>query len=138
MEFRKKMFLLINPMVRREAMVFLSNLPVSEESPLVVRVEESSRTLEQNALLWPLLQAFAKQIKLPVNGEMASLTEDAWKDILSSTFREEVVRMAIYRGKMILVGQRTSKMGKKEFSEFIEYIYSEGAELGVNFEYKSH
>lgn len=102
-----------------------------------VKIAEPGRTLEQNALLWPLLTCFAKQLKWPVNGVMSWMDEDAWKDVLSAGFEEETVRLAEgINGGTVMIGRRTSQFGKKRFSEFIEYIYAVGAQRGVVFERK--
>ena len=121
--------------VKRYALAYIGNLPVDKDTPLVVRVGESTRNLEQNALLWTLLECFAEQVQWPVNGQMVNITSEDWKDILSAAFKRETQRVAMgLDGGMVLLGMRTSKMGKREFSEFIEFILAAGAERGVVFE----
>lgn len=101
----------------------------------VVKITEPSRTLEQNALLWPLLTCFAKQTKWPVNGVMSWMDEDAWKDVLSAAFEQESVQLAEgLNGGTVMLGRRTSQYGKKRFSEFIEFIYAAGSSRGVVFD----
>lgn len=130
-----KSFRLINQNVKRNCLAYISNLPTDEHTPLVVTVKEAGRSLDQNSLLWPLLECFAEQLEWPVNGVMQILDATAWKDILSAAYRQETQRMALgLNGGFVFLGQRTSKMTKKEFSEFIEFIYQAGAERGVNFE----
>lgn len=129
-----KRFYLRNLNIKRDAIAFVANLPISDESPLVVKIAEEGRTLEQNALLWPLLDCFADQLKWPVNGVMVRLESEDWKDLLTAAYRNETQRVAMgLNGGMVMLGMRTSKMGKKEFSEFIEFLYSVGAERGINF-----
>ena len=99
----------------------------------IVEVREPSRNLEQNALLWVLLEAFSKQLQWPVNGVMSWLTAGEWKDILSAAFHNETQRVAMgLNGGMVILGLRTSKMGKKQFAEFIEFLQSVAADRGVN------
>ncbi len=38
------------------------------------------------------------------------------------------------RRGMVMLGRRTSKMGKRQFAEFIEFIQSVAADRGVNLE----
>jgi len=103
----------------------------------VVKIAEPTRTLDQNALLWPLLTCFAEQLTWPVNGERVRLEPDEWKDILSAAFEQESVRLAQgLNGGVVMLGRRTSQYGKRKFSDFVEFIYASGAELGVNFERK--
>jgi hypothetical protein len=97
-----------------------------------VTIEPPKRTLDQNSLLWPLLQCFADQLEWPVNGSMAKLEPGEWKDILSAAYRKESARVALgLNGGMVLLGLRTSRMSKREFSEFVEFILSVAADRGV-------
>lgn len=97
-----------------------------------VRLLPPSRTLDQNAAMWPILEAFARQAKWPVNGVMTTLTAEDWKDILTAAFSLEQHRVAQgLNGGMVLLGQRTSKMGKARFSEFLEFLHATAIERGV-------
>lgn len=99
---------------------------------MVVEIKEATRTLDQNAAQWPILDAFSKQLKWPVNGEMVFLTSEEWKDILTAAFKAETVRVAMgLNGGMVLLGFRTSKFGKKEFSDWLEFLHATAAERGV-------
>lgn len=97
-----------------------------------VTFKPPTRNLEQNALLWVLLAAFSEQLKWPVNGAMVKLEPEEWKDILSGAFRQETHRIAQgLSGGMVILGLRTSKMGKREFAEFIEFVQAVASERGV-------
>ena len=121
-------YILAHDLARRRAMAAVADAP----DGYVIRVEEPRRNLEQNALLWVLLDAFSRQLQWPVNGAMARLTAEEWKDILSAAFKREAVRVAMgLDGGMVMLGQRTSKMGKREFAEFIEFIQAAAADRGV-------
>ena len=99
----------------------------------VVTVGEATRTLEQNAAQWPLLNAISKQRQWPVNGAMSWLTEEEWKDILSAAFRQEQARVAMaYGGQgLVMLGHRTREFGKKEFSEWLDFLNAAAIDLGV-------
>jgi hypothetical protein len=98
----------------------------------VIRVEEPRRNLDQNALMWVLLEAFSRQLLWPVNGTMSCLTAEEWKDVLSAAFRRESLRVAMgLDGGIVMLGTRTSKMGKRQFAEFVEFIQSVAADRGV-------
>ena len=99
----------------------------------VIEVREPSRSLDQNAAMWPMLQAFSDQLVWPVNGQMVKLEAEEWKDILSAAFEQETQRVAMgLSGGMVLLGKRTSKFGKRKFSEFIEFIKATAADRDVD------
>lgn len=124
----KRQFILAHAEARRRATECVSLAP----DGYVVTVQEPTRNLEQNALMWVLLQAFADQIEWPVNGVMCKLAPEEWKDILTAAFRQELQRVAPgLGGGMVLLGMRTSKMGKRAFGEFIEFVQATAADRGV-------
>ena len=96
----------------------------------VVTIKEPTRTLEQNAAQWPYLEAFAKQKQLCINGEMQWVTADDWKDVLTGCWNGEM-RMAAFDGKVIMLPQRTSKMGKKVFSTWMEFLVAMSVTSGI-------
>lgn len=124
-------YILAHDLARRRAVAAVVEAPAG----YVIKVEEPRRNLDQNALLWVLLEAFSRQLQWPVNGAMQTLTAEEWKDVLSAAFRRESVRVAMgLDGGMVMLGLRTSKMGKREFAEFIEFIQSVAADRGVELE----
>jgi hypothetical protein len=98
-----------------------------------VTVAEPKRNLDQNARMWAILEAFSQQLEWPVNGRMSRLTPEEWKDILSAAFRKEQARVAMgLDGGMVMLGQRTSKFTKREFSDWLEFLHATGwADRGV-------
>lgn len=102
----------------------------------MVQISEPTRTLEQNAAQWPYLEGFAKQKQLCINGAMVWATSDDWKDTLTGCYNGEM-RMAAFDGKVIMLPQRTSKMGKKVFSDWMEFLVSMAAQSGVEPVYKN-
>ena len=124
----KRIFFLANTEARKRAVQCCAEAPEGWR----VTVEPPRRTLDQNALLWPVLQCFADQLEWPVNGRMAKLEADEWKAILSAAYRQETQRVAMgLSGGMVMLGLRTSKMSKREFSEFLEFVCSVAADRGV-------
>lgn len=104
------------------------------ESPdgYIVRIDPPTRNLDQNAAQWPILEAFSKQLKWPVNGQMVDMTPEEWKDVLSAAFRRETVRVAMgLDGGMVMLGMRTSKMPKAQFSEWLDFLHATAALRGV-------
>lgn len=98
----------------------------------VLSLVPETRTQAQNRLMWPLLTCFSKQLQWPINGQMVHMEPEDWKDVLTAAFRSESVRLAMgLNGGVVMLGQRTSKFGKAEFSEWIEFLYATAAQRDV-------
>ena len=128
----KQTFIMAHAQARQRALQAVQQAPEG----FVVVVSEPSRTLDQNAAQWPYLAGFADQKELCINGVMRKATQDDWKDVLSGCYNGEM-RMAAFDNKVIMLPQRTSKMGKKVFSEWMEYLVAMAAQSGVEPIYKS-
>ena len=103
----------------------------------VVQIKEQTRNLDQNAAMWPILEAFSRQLQWPVNGNMTKLTAEEWKDILTAAFRQENPRLAMgLNGGVVMLGSRTSKMGKREFSDFLDFLNATAVQRGVELEHQ--
>lgn len=126
----KQTFILSHDEARRRAAQAVQNAPEG----YAVTVAEPTRNLEQNAAMWPILEAYAERKQISVNGAMVNLSPEEWKDILTGAFREEAPRVAHYRGRVVLVGQRTSQFSKGEFSEWLDWLMATAHEDGVLFE----
>jgi hypothetical protein len=101
----------------------------------VVTVGPPTRTKEQNAAQWPILAAFADQLLWPVNGHMVKMIDDEWKDVLTAAFRKEQLRLAMgLDGGVVMLGQRTRKFKKGEFSDWLDFLHATAAARGVNLE----
>lgn len=92
----------------------------------VVTIKPATRSLEQNALLWPLLQDVSKQVEW--YGQ--HLTDEEWKDMFTASLKKQKVVPGI-DGGFVVCGQRTSTMSKADFSELVELIFAFGAQHGV-------
>lgn len=105
---------------------------MSASDGMRVEIKERKRSLDQNAAQWPILQAFAEQMKWPVNGELVTLNPEEFKDILTAAFFGESVRLAQgLNGGVVMLGKRTSKFTKKEFSDWLEFLHAAAAARGV-------
>ena len=124
----KQTFVLAHAEARRRALNAVVNAPAGQ----VVVVREPSRNLAQNALLWTLLERFSAQLVWPVNGAMVKLGSEEWKDLLTAAYRQETQRVAAgINGGMVMLGCRTSTMGKREFAEFVEFVMATAIDRGV-------
>lgn len=128
----KRTFKLVHVTARRLAVREVETAP----DGYCVTVSEPTRSLDQNAAQWPYLAGFAQQKQLCINGAMQWVTDDDWKDVLTACWNGEM-RMAAFDGKVIMLPQRTSTMGKKVFSEWLEFLIAMAAQSGVTPVYKS-
>lgn len=125
----KKVYILANPTARQNAIEAVR----TAQDCFKVTIAEPSRSLDQNAAQWPILQAFSEQLTWPINGAMVKMDADDWKDVLTAAFKKETVRIAQgLDGGMVMLGMRTSKMSKKEFSEYLEFLNATAVLRGVN------
>lgn len=128
----KQTFIMAHDLARQRAIQAVKDAPEG----YAVTVGEPTRTLDQNAAQWPYLAGFAAQKQLCINGVMQFVTDDDWKDVLTGA-RNGEMRMAAFDGKVIMLPQRTSQMGKKVFSTWMEFLVAMAAQSGVEPVYKS-
>lgn len=129
----KRVFKLVHAQARRGAEDAVRTAP----DGYCVTVSEPTRSLDQNAAMWPILQAFADQLQWPVNGEMVWMEPEDWKAVLSAAFKRESVRVAMgMDGGMVMLGSRTSKFGVREMSDFLEFLHATAAARDVRLDYR--
>jgi len=129
----KRLFRLAHKEARRRAHEAIDTAP----DGYIAVVQEPTRNLDQNAAQWPILQAFADQLQWPVNGAMVWMTPEEWKDVLTAAFRKESVRVAMgMDGGMVMLGSRTSEFGKKQFSDWLEFLNATAAARDVDVNYR--
>jgi hypothetical protein len=128
----KQTFIMAHDLARANAIKAVQAAPAG----FVVQISEPSRTLEQNAAQWPYLEGFAKQKQLCINGVMEWATADDWKDVLTGCWNGET-RMAAFDNRVIMLPQRTSRMGKRVFIDWMEFLIAMAAQSGVEPIYKT-
>lgn len=101
-----------------------------------VQVSDPKRSHEQNDRMWAMLTDVSEQLEWPIDGKTQRLSPEEWKDVLTAGLkREQRVAMGI-DGGFVILGQRTSKMTKRELSDLMELIAAFGTERGVVFHEK--
>jgi hypothetical protein len=124
----KRTFIMAHDLARARCLEAVKAAPAG----YAVTIAEPTRSVEQNAAQWPILQAFAKQKQAVINGRMEWVSDEDWKDILTAAFNGELTRVALgLDGRMVLLGQRTSKFGKGKFSNWIEFLHATAIEMDV-------
>lgn len=98
---------------------------------VMVKVSDAIRSLDQNSKMWPMLTDIAEQVQWPVNGVLQLIEPEDWKAILTAAFQREARMAPGLRGGFVMLGARTSRFSKREMSDFIEFMYAEGADRGV-------
>lgn len=110
---------------RNQIATWARNVPVGT----TVEFRAPRRSLDQNALMWSLLEQISKQVEW--FGKMRS-SED-WKDLTTAALRHAEFVPGITPGTLVPLGMRTSQMTKQELADLIESLYAFGAERGVKF-----
>ena len=115
----------------------------------IVTLREPTRTLEQNARMWCLLQDLSRQVGwkrarwrgdriveegryvlLSEHPDAARLSEEDFKDVISAALRKPRMLAGI-DGGIVAVGLRTSRMTTKQMADLMELIEAFGVEHGV-------
>lgn len=123
-----KSFILAHNEARRCALECIRTAP----DGYTVTVKPANRSLDQNAAQWPILDAFSKQLQWPINGRMEWMQPEEWKDVLTAAFRQEKARLAMgLDGGVVMLGTRTSKMDKRTFSEWLEFLHATAIDRGI-------
>jgi hypothetical protein len=119
----KQYFVLSHDTARNNAVMACRNAPHG----YVVEIKEKTRSLEQNSLLWALLTDVSRQ----VDWYGRRLSPENWKNVFSAALKKQDVVPNIDGDGFVVLGQSTSKMGKREFGDLVEIIQSFGAQRGV-------
>lgn len=100
---------------------------------MAVTIQPPNRTLEQNAVQWPILHDIARDFKWLVNGKYKHMSPEEWKNLLTAAFRKENALVAqSWDGEGIcLIGHKTREFGKKEFSEWLEFLQAAHEQLKI-------
>lgn len=92
----------------------------------IFKVSEPTRSLEQNAKMWPMLNDIAEQVVWYGN----KLIDEEWKDVLTAGLKKSKIVPGI-DGGFVVLGQHTSVMPKDLFSELIDLMYEFGSRHNV-------
>lgn len=117
--------------VAKLAYLFAFELAADQAVEIIVRPVKSRRTLLQNAKLWSMLADIARQVEWPVNGVMQLLDAEDWKALMTAACRQEIRMAAGIGGGVVMLGVSTRRMTVAEMGDLIEFMYSFGAEKGV-------
>lgn len=128
----KKVFVLCGDQYKRNALQFINQLPVSSDKPLLITIQERTRTLDQNARLWATLGDIATQVVW--HGQ--KLSSEDWKHIFTASLKGQRSAPGL-EGGFVVLGQSTSRMTVGDLRDLIDLINAFGATHGVKFSEES-
>ena len=147
-KFQTRTIRLVGEQQVNTALALLPNLPIDAKKPLelVIREEVKARKLDQNALMWvgPLKdiseQAYVEGRRFSDVVWHEHFKEQYLPDETQPGFDSELVKdPAKYKkydvtpsGNYVLVGS-TTELSIKGFAIYLEQVYADGANLGVQF-----
>jgi len=122
---------------RKTASAAVAGLPVG--IGLVVEVREETRSLDQNAALHAALTDISRQVQW--HGKRFNVV--TWKRLTMAAFLREIGQQpelipALDGKGFDVIFEKTSRMGKKMFSQYLEWVYAFGASNGVVFRDNRH
>jgi hypothetical protein len=100
---------------------------------VITLLDGLTRTLDQNAKLWPMLTDISQQ----VTWYGKKYSKDDWKTIITGSYRRSEFVPNVDGSGFVVLGMSTSKMNRKVFSDLIEFMYSFGASQDVKWSEKS-
>lgn len=121
-------YLLRNSSIRQNCITAIQQLPTDTDKPLQVTIQEDTRSLAQNRMLWACLHDVSSQV-VWYGKKMDS---ESWKHIFSASLKGQETVPGI-NGGFVVLGQSTSKMRVSEMRDLITLIHAFGAERGVRF-----
>lgn len=116
-------FILAHPLARANAKRAIDEAPDGH----YVEIKEPTRNLEQNAKLWAMLAEIAAQ----TDWHGVKLSSEEWKDLFSAGLVKSKVVPNMDGTGFVILGQRTSKMSKREFADLITLIQAFGDERDI-------
>lgn len=119
-------YLLRNSNVRQHCISVIQQLPTDTDKPLQVTIQEDTRSLAQNRMLWACLHDVSSQVVWYGR----KLDSESWKHVFSAALKKQETVPGI-DGGFVVLGQSTSKMRVGEMRDLIELIFAFGAEQGV-------
>jgi len=125
---KKQTFLIRDNRIRQNCIEAIQNLPTNTDRPLQIIIQEDTRSLAQNRMLWACLRDVSQQVVW--YGK--KLDSDSWKNIFSASLKGQETVPGI-NGGFVVLGQSTSKMRVSEMCDLIELIHAFGAGHNVRF-----
>lgn len=124
---RKLTFELRSPIHQQNAIQAIQQVLPSYDKPIIVTIQDRTRSIQQNKMLWSCLGDVSRQ----VNWHGRWLDAESWKCIFTAALKQQDVVPNLAGNGFVVIGQSTSKMRVGEFAELLELIQAFGAEKNV-------
>ena len=124
----RQTYLIRDNRIRQNCIEAIQNLPTNTDRPLQIIIQEDTRSLAQNRMLWACLRDVSQQVVW--YGK--KLDSDSWKNIFSASLKGQETVPGI-NGGFVVLGQSSSKMRVSEMRDLITLIHAFGAEQNVKF-----
>lgn len=121
-------YLLRNSSIRQNCIEAIRQLPGNPVKPLQVTIQEDTRSLAQNRMLWACLRDVSEQ----VIWYGKKLDSESWKHVFSAALNRQETVPGI-DGGFVVLGKSTSKMRVGEMRDLITLIHAFGADHSVRF-----
>lgn len=124
---RKLTFELRSPIHQQNAIQAIQQILPSYDKPIIVTIQDRTRSLQQNKMLWSCLGDVSRQVEW--HGRW--LDAESWKCIFTAVLKQQDIVPNLSGNGFVVIGQSTSKMRVGEFAELLELIQAFGTEHGV-------
>jgi len=124
----KQTYLLRNSSVKKNCIIAIQQLPTDSDRPLQITIQEDTRSLAQNRMLWACLHDISQQVVWYGR----KMDAESWKHVFSAALKQQETVPGI-NGGFVVLGQSTSKMRVSEMRDLITIIHAFGAEQNVRF-----
>lgn len=122
-------YLLRNSSIRQNCIEAIRQLPANPDKPLQVTIQEDTRSLAQNRMLWACLHDVSEQVVW--HGRR--LAPESWKHLFSASLNGQEAVPNLAGNGFVVLGKSTSKMRVSEMRDLITLIHAFGAEHDVRF-----
>ncbi|MEN4977568.1 recombination protein NinB [Erwinia billingiae] len=124
----KQTFVLRDSNIRQHIISTIQQLPANSSKPYQIVIQEDTRSLAQNRMLWSCLNDLSRQV-IWYGRKMDS---ESWKHVFSASLKKQDTVPGI-DGGFVVLGQSTSKMRVSEMRDLITLIHAFGANHNVTF-----
>jgi len=114
--------------IRQHIISTIQQLPANTSKPYQIIIQEDTRSIAQNRMLWSCLNDVSRQV-IWYGRKMDS---ESWKHVFSASLKKQDTVPGI-DGGFVVLGQSTSKMRVSEMRDLITLIHAFGANHNVTF-----
>jgi hypothetical protein len=124
----KQTFVLRDSNIRQHIISTIQQLPANPSKPYQIIIQEDTRSLAQNRMLWSCLNDVSSQVVWYGR----KMDPESWKHVFSASLKKQDTVPGI-DGGFVVLGQSTSKMRVSEMRDLITLIHAFGANHNVTF-----